>query len=130
MDAKKFDLGINNTEGENVKPFGNSDRYGYMLGDLGNSLLFNLIGSYLLLFYTDVLGIGAAAVGTLMVVARIWDAINDPMMGVLVDRSKPNKNGKFRPYLMRAAIPVGLMAVLCFTVIPGISDSLNYHMHI
>ena len=59
MDAKKFDLGINNTEGENVKPFGNSDRYGYMLGDLGNSLLFNLIGSYLLLFYTDVLGIGA-----------------------------------------------------------------------
>ena len=125
MDAKKFDLGINNTEGENVKPFGNSDRYGYMLGDLGNSLLFNLIGSYLLLFYTDVLGIGAAAVGTLMVVARIWDAINDPMMGVLVDRSKPNKNGKFRPYLMRAAIPVGLMAVLCFTVIPGISDSFK-----
>lgn len=53
MDAKKFDLGINNTEGENVKPFGNSDRYGYMLGDLGNSLLFNLIGSYLLLFYTE-----------------------------------------------------------------------------
>lgn len=125
MDAKKFDLGINNTEGENVKPFGNSDLYGYMLGDLGNSLLFNLIGSYLLLFYTDVLGIGAAAVGTLMVVARIWDAINDPMMGVLIDRSKPNKNGKFRPYLMRAAIPVGLMAVLCFTVIPGISDSFK-----
>ena len=125
MDARKFDLGSNNTGGENVKPFGNGDRYGYMLGDLGNSLLFNLIGSYLLLFYTDVLGIGAAAVGTLMVVARIWDAINDPMMGVLVDRSKPNKNGKFRPYLMRAAIPVGLMAVLCFTVIPGISDSFK-----
>ena len=55
MDARKFDLGSNNTEGENVKPFGNRDRYGYMFGDLGSSLLFNLIGSYLLLFYTDVL---------------------------------------------------------------------------
>lgn len=125
MDAKKFDLGINNAGGENVKPFGNSDRYGYMLGDLGNSLLFNLIGSYLLVFYTDVLGIGAAAVGTLMVVARIWDAINDPMMGVLVDKSKPNKNGKFRPYLLRAGIPVGLMAILCFTAIPGMSESFK-----
>ena len=125
MDAKKFDLGSNNLVGENVKPFGNSDRYGYMLGDLGNSLLFNLIGSYLLVFYTDVLGIGAAAVGTLMVVARIWDAVNDPMMGVLVDRGKPNKNGKFRPYLIKAAIPVGLMAILCFTAIPGMSDSFK-----
>lgn len=125
MEAIKSNLGSNNTSQENVKPFGNSDRIGYMLGDLGNSLLFNLIGSYLLLFYTDVLGIGAAAVGTLMVVSRVWDAINDPMMGIIVDRTKPGKSGKFRRYLIGGAIPVTLFAVLCFTAIPGISDSFK-----
>ena len=55
-----------------VKPFGMQDKVGYMLGDVGSCLLFNFIGSYLLVFYTDVFGISAAAVGTLMVVSRVW----------------------------------------------------------
>lgn len=108
-----------------VKPFGMSDRIGYMFGDLGNSLLFNLISGYLLLFYTDVFGISAAAVGTMLVVSRIWDAINDPMMGVIVDKRKPGKNGKFRPYLLYGAIPVALFAVLTFTAIPGMPENLK-----
>ena len=82
------------------------DKVGYMLGDFGNSLLFNFIGSYLLVFYTDVFGISAAAVGTLMAVSRVWDAINDPMMGVLVDKRKTSKDGKFRPYLKFMGIPL------------------------
>ena len=86
-------------ESSKVKPFGMQDKVGYMLGDFGNSLLFNFIGSYLLVFYTDAFGISAAAVGTLMALSRVWDAINDPMMGVIVDKRKRTKDGKFRPYL-------------------------------
>ena len=125
MDARKFDLGSNNVVEENVKPFGNRDRFGYMFGDLGSSLLFNLIGSYLLVFYTDVLGISAAAVGTLMIVSRVWDAINDPMMGVFVDKQKPGKNGKFRPYLLYMGLPLGLFTILTFTAIPGLPENIK-----
>ena len=75
--------------GKNKKDdFGIKDKVGYMLGDVSSALLFNFIGSYLLVFYTDVFGISAAAVGTLMAVSRVWDAINDPMMGVIVDKRK------------------------------------------
>ncbi len=125
MEARKIDFSSNNATKENVKPFGNRDRFGYMFGDLGSSLLFNFIGSYLLVFYTDVLGISAAAVGTLMVVSRIWDAINDPMMGVIVDKRKPSKGGKFRPYLLYMALPMGLFTILTFTVIPGLSEGMK-----
>ena len=125
MEARKIDFSASNGKQENVKPFGNRDRFGYMFGDVGSSLLFNFIGSYLLVFYTDVLGISAAAVGTLMVVSRIWDAINDPMMGVIVDKSKPGKGGKFRPYIKYMALPMGLFTILTFTVIPGLSEGMK-----
>jgi GPH family glycoside/pentoside/hexuronide:cation symporter len=65
-------------------------------------------------YYTDIFGIPAAAVGTLFLVARIWDAINDPMMGAVADRTK-SKYGKFRPWVKWTAIPFGIMAVLMFT---------------
>lgn len=108
-----------------VKPFGVGDKVGYMFGDFGNSLLFNFIGSYLLVFYTDAFGISAAAVGTLMMVSRIWDAINDPIMGVIVDKRKAGKNGKFRPYLKYMGIPLGIFTILTFLVIPNMSESMK-----
>ena len=107
------------------KPFGNGDKIGYMLGDFGNSLLFNFIGSYLLVFYTDAFGISAAAVGTLMVISRVWDAINDPIMGVIVDKRKAGKNGKFRPYLKYMGIPLGIFTILTFLVIPNMPESMK-----
>lgn len=107
------------------KPFGMGDKVGYMLGDFGNSLLFNFIGSYLLVFYTDVFGISAAAVGTLMAVSRVWDAINDPIMGVIVDKRKAGKNGKFRPYLKYMGLPLGIFTVLTFLVIPNMPESMK-----
>lgn len=112
-------------EEDRIKPFGMQDKIGYMLGDLGNDLFFGLVGSYLMLFYTDVLGITAGAVGTMLIVARIWDAINDPMMGTFIDRKKVGKNGKFRPYLLYGALPVTIMGFLAFTAIPGMSESLK-----
>ena len=112
-------------ESSKVKPFGMQDKVGYMLGDFGNSLLFNFIGSYLLVFYTDAFGISAAAVGTLMAVSRVWDAINDPMMGVFVDKRKPGKDGKFRPYLKHMGIPLGIFTVLTFLVIPNMPEAMK-----
>ncbi len=108
-----------------VKPFGMNDKIGYGLGDFGNSLLFNFIGSYLLVFYTDAFGISAAAVGTLMMVSRIWDAINDPMMGVIVDKRKAGKNGKFRPYIKYAGLPLGIFTILTFLVIPNMPEGMK-----
>ena len=115
----------NNSSQKTIKPFGMQDKFGYMLGDFGNSLLFNFIGSYLLVFYTDAFGISAAAVGTLMAISRVWDAINDPMMGVFVDKRKPGKNGKFRPYLRFMGIPLGIFTILTFLVIPNISHGMK-----
>ena len=96
-----------------------------MLGDVGSCLLFNFIGSYLLVFYTDVFGISAAAVGTLMAVSRVWDAINDPMMGVIVDKRKRTKDGKFRPYLKYMGIPLGIFTILTFLVIPNMPQGMK-----
>lgn len=112
-------------ESSKVKPFGMQDKIGYMMGDIGNCLLFNFIGSYLLVFYTDVFGISAAAVGTLMAVSRIWDAINDPMMGVIVDKRKRTKDGKFRPYLKYMGIPLGIFTILTFLVIPNMPQGMK-----
>lgn len=112
-------------ESSKVKPFGMQDKVGYMLGDVGSCLLFNFIGSYLLVFYTDVFGISAAAVGTLMAVSRVWDAINDPMMGVIVDKRKRTKDGKFRPYLKYMGIPLGIFTILTFLVIPNMPQGMK-----
>lgn len=107
------------------KSFGTGDKIGYMLGDFGNSLLFNFIGSYLLVFYTDAFGISAAAVGTLMMVSRVWDAINDPIMGVIVDKRKAGKDGKFRPYLKYMGVPLGIFTILTFLVIPNMPENMK-----
>lgn len=55
------------------------DRFGYALGDMGGILTFSLVNSFLTMFYTDILGIANASIVVLMLVARIWDAVNDPM---------------------------------------------------
>lgn len=87
---------------------------GYGLGSMGKDLALGVIGSYLLVFYTDVLGIGAAAAGLILVLTKIWDAVNDPMMGAIVDRSKRTKWGKYRPYILFVPIPLAVFSALCF----------------
>lgn len=100
---------------DSIRPFGGRDKLGYMFGDVGNTMFFGFIGSYLMLFYTDIVGISAAAVGTLLMVSRIWDAINDPMLGTFIDSRPTSAIGKFRPYLWRFAIPVVFAGILVFT---------------
>lgn len=91
-----------------------SEKIGYGLGDMASSMFWKLFGMYLLFFYTDVFGISAAAVGTMFLITRIWDAFNDPLMGIIADRTQ-TKWGKFRPYLLWVAIPFGVVGVLTFS---------------
>lgn len=90
------------------------EKVGYGLGDAASSMFWKLFSMYLLFFYTDVFGINAAAVGTMFLITRIWDTINDPIVGVIADRSH-SRWGKFRPYILWTAIPFGLFGVLTFS---------------
>lgn len=99
------------------------DKIGYALGDMGGLLSFGLISSFLNMFYTDVLGISAFNITVLMIVARIWDAINDPMWGAFIDSRKPTRFGRFRPYILWASLPLSVGAFLMFFKVPGLSDN-------
>lgn len=85
-----------------------------MFGDFGNDFTFILSSSFMLKFYTDVMGIHAAVVGVLMMAARFVDAFTDVAMGQIVDRSKPTKDGKFKPWLRRMCGPVAISSFLVF----------------
>lgn len=98
----------------NTRPFGIRDKMGYMFGDFGNDFSFIFASSWLMVFYTKVLGISPAMVGVLFLVARCIDAFTDIGMGQLVDRMKPTKNGKFRPWLIRMCGPVSIAAFLMY----------------
>jgi len=89
------------------------EKIGYGFGDMSSSMFWKLFGAYLMIFYTDVFGISAAAVGTMFLVTRIWDAFFDPVVGVIADRTN-SRWGKFRPYLLWLAIPFALIGILMF----------------
>lgn len=96
------------------RPFGLKDKIGYMFGDFGNDFTFIFASSFLMVFYTKVLGISGAAVGTLFLVARFVDAFTDLTMGRIVDKAKPTKQGKFRPWILRMCGPVALSSFLMY----------------
>lgn len=97
-----------------VRPFGIRDKIGYLFGDFGNDFSFIFASSWLMVFYTKVLGISPAMVGVLFLVARCIDAFTDIGMGQLVDRMKPSKDGKFRPWIIRMCGPVAIAAFLMY----------------
>ena len=90
------------------------EKIGYGFGDTASNLYFQMFISFLLFFYTDVFGIPAAVAGFLFMVTRFWDAVNDPMMGIIADRTN-TKWGKFRPYLLWMMLPLVVIGVLAFT---------------
>lgn len=97
-----------------VKPFGIKDKLGYMMGDFGNDFTFILSTMLLTKFYTDVMGVSAAVVGTIMMFARFVDAFTDVTMGRICDRSKVTPNGKFKPWILRMCVPVALASFLMY----------------
>ncbi len=101
-------------QGSSVPAFGMRDKLGYMFGDFGNDFTFILSSSFMLKFYTDVMGVSAGVVGAVMMAARFVDAFTDVTMGQIVDRSKPTKDGKFKPWLKRMCGPVAIASFLIF----------------
>ncbi len=97
-----------------IRPFGIKDKLGYMFGDFGNDFTFILSSMFMMKFYTDVMGIPGGLVGLLMMAARFVDAVTDVTMGQIVDRSKPTKDGKFRPWLKRMCGPVAIASFLIY----------------
>ena len=90
------------------------EKVGYAVGDFGFNLYWASIASFLAVFYTDVFGIPAAAAGTMFLVTKIVDAITDPIMGAIADRTR-TRWGKFRPYLLFAGVPMAGAAVITFS---------------
>lgn len=101
-------------EKENVRPFGMRDKVGYAMGDFGNNFTFLFASQFLLVFCTDVLGISAAIVGFIIMGSKIVDAFTDFGMGRICDTAPMTKEGRFRPWIKRAAIPMGVSHMLIY----------------
>ena len=104
-----------------IKPrlFGFRDKLGYLFGDFGNDFTFILSTMILTKFYTDVMGVSPAVVGTIMMLARFVDAVTDVSMGRICDKAKPTRAGKFKPWLLRMCLPVALSSFLMYA--PGLT---------
>lgn len=97
------------------------EKISYGLGDTASNIIWQTVMMFLLVYYTDVVGLAPAAVGTMFLLVRVVDAITDPLMGAVADRTR-TKYGQFRPYLVWLALPFGLISVLAFTT-PDLSES-------
>ncbi len=89
------------------------EKVGYGLGDTASNLYWQMFVNFLMFFYTDIFGISAAAVGTMLMISRFWDAVNDPLMGIIADRTH-TRWGRFRPYLIWMSGPLAILGVLTF----------------
>lgn len=90
------------------------EKVGYGFGDFASSMFWKLFSMFLMIYYTDVVELSPAAVGTMFLLTRLWDGLNDPIMGIISDRTRTGM-GKFRPYLLWVAIPFGIIGVLTFS---------------
>jgi GPH family glycoside/pentoside/hexuronide:cation symporter len=97
------------------------EKFGYGLGDTASHFVWDMVGFWMLIFYTDTFGISPAAAGTIMLIARVWDMITDPLMGIISDRTN-TRWGKFRPFILLTAVPYAILAVLTFTT-PDLSQT-------
>lgn len=98
------------------------EKIGYASGDFANNFSWALVSAYLMYFWTDVALIPATLCGTFMLVSKLWDAVNDPFIGALSDRTK-TRWGRYRPWILFACVPMLVLNVMCFTVFP--SESVN-----
>ncbi|MEM6160852.1 MFS transporter [Erwinia sp. P6884] len=107
--------GVAVQESELTRPITVSEKIGYGLGDAGGTIITCLIANFLTFFYTDIFGLTPALVGTLFITLRVIDAITDPLMGIVADRTQ-SRWGRFRPWQLWVALPIGIAGVLTFTV--------------
>lgn len=98
----------------NTKKLSKTTLFAYGCGDFASNLCWTFIGSYLTVFYTDVVGMAPAVASAIMLIAKIWDGINDPMFGAIAERTN-TKKGRFRPYIFYGAPFLAVFSVLAFT---------------
>ena len=91
------------------------EKIGYGLGDMSSSMFWKIFSYYLPFFYSNIFGLTLADAGLLMLITRVWDALFDPMMGAVVDRTH-SRWGKYRPYLLWMAVPFAVSGILLFTI--------------
>lgn len=91
------------------------ERFSYGCGDFGCNIIYTAMSAFLMLYYTDYAGVSSLAVGTIMMVSRVFDGVSDIIMGVIVDRTK-SRFGKARPWLLRMCVPFAVSGVLLFSV--------------
>lgn len=113
----------NNNRQMSHRPFSVRDNLGYLFGDFGNDFTFILSTTILMKFYTDVMGVSAGVVGTLMMLSRFVDAITDVTMGRICDASRRTKAGKFKPWLLRMCLPVAISSFLMYA--PGLRSDIT-----
>lgn len=104
-----------------TKPLSFKEKVGYGLGDMASNFYLGFFGLYLLYYYTDVYGLAPAAVGLMLLISKFTDALSDPIMGLIADRTE-SRWGKYRPYLLWVAIPYGLLGFAIFFG-PNFSDT-------
>lgn len=90
-----------------------SEKIGYGFGDMASSMFWKIFSFFLPFFYSNIFGLSLIDAGMLMLVTRVWDAVSDPMMGVICDRTH-TRWGKYRPYLLWIALPFALCGVMLF----------------
>lgn len=108
--------------------FGFRDKIGYALGDFGCNMSFAFINGYLLLFYVTCMGINPKHYAVIIMLAKIFDAINDPIIGKMCDLRTPGKNGKFKPWIKWAAFPLLVSSILLFIYRPSASYGIKVAM--
>ncbi len=104
-----------------------SEKIGYGFGDMSSSMFWKIFSYYLPFFYSNIFGLSLIDAGVLVLVTRIWDAVSDPMMGILADRTN-TRWGKYRPYLMIMAAPFSICGILLFHSSGLMGPSLYGHM--
>ncbi len=102
------------------RPFGIIDKIGYSFGDMGCNFSFQLVSSYMLLFYTQCIGLSTKTWAWIIVVSKVWDAINDVLIGNMVDTKRIGKKSKFMPWILIGG--VGLIALTVLIFVPAVKD--------
>jgi glycoside/pentoside/hexuronide:cation symporter, GPH family len=97
------------------------EKIAYGLGDTASNIIFQTVMMFLLVYYTDIVGLEPALVGSMFLLVRLLDAITDPVMGMMADRTK-SRWGRYRPYLLWLALPFGLISLLTFTSFDAFSE--------
>ncbi len=105
-----------------LRPFGMRDKIGYAFGDMGCNFSFQLVSSYMYLFYTQCIGLSAKHWAWIIIVSKVWDAVNDVLIGSLVDRTRISKKSKFMPWISIGSVGLVIFSIMIFTPVSNFSQ--------